>query len=87
MLSKYKYDPDDFVDSPGLQAEIADFYRFLEKHRAAKTGTTLSFLDKQRRDLFFSIKHRVVEGRLTKTQAQDMQDYFGELFDNGVADG
>ena len=80
-MAQYKYDLGSFADSPGLHAEMEDFYRSLEKYRAAKTKDNWHLLDKQRRDLFFSIKHRVVEGRLTAAQAQEMQDYYGGLFD------
>ena len=80
-MREYKYNPADYADSPCLRAEMEDFYTLLEKYQKEKTSTNRSFLDKQRRDLFFSIKHRVVEGRLTVTQAQEMRDYYGELFD------
>jgi hypothetical protein len=80
-MAQYRYDQRNFADSPGLQAEIEDFYNFLEKYRAEKTKDNWWLLDKQRRDLFFSIKHRVVEGRLTEMQAQEMRDYYGDLFD------
>lgn len=80
-MNEYKYDPNDYEDSPGLRAEMEDFYSFLEKYHGEKTKSNWYLLDKQRRDLFFSIKHRVVEGRLTQIQAQEMRDYFGELFD------
>lgn len=80
-MNEYKYDPNDYKDSPGLRAEIEDFYSLLEKYHGEKTKSNWNRLDKQRRDLFFSIKHRVVEGRLTQIQAQEMRDYFGELFD------
>jgi hypothetical protein len=60
---------------------MEDYYDILEEYRKKKTQSNLYRLDKQRRDLFFSIKHRVVERRLTETQAQEMRDYFGELFD------
>jgi outer membrane receptor for ferric coprogen and ferric-rhodotorulic acid len=80
-MGKYLYDPKDYAYSPGLLAEMEDFYTLLEKFQADKSHTNWSFLDKQRRDLFFSIKHRIVEGFITKVKAQEMQDYFGELFD------
>lgn len=80
-MNEYKYDPRNFEDSPGLRAEIEDFYNLFEKYHGVKTKSNRNYLDKQRRDLFFSIKHRVVEGRLTETQAQEMRDYFGDLFD------
>jgi hypothetical protein len=60
---------------------MEDFHSLLEKYRSEKTRINRSYLDKQRRDLFFSIKHRVVEGRLSGMQAQAMRDYYGELFD------
>lgn len=80
-MNGYKYDPKNYEDSPVLRAEMEDFYSLLAKYHSEKTKRNWSCLDKQRRDLFFSIKHRVVEGRLTQIQAQEMRDYFGELFD------
>jgi hypothetical protein len=77
----YKYNPRDFSDMGTLPFEIDDFYSLLEVYHADKSSMNLTCLDKQRTDLFFSIKHRVVEGSLTKSQAQEMRDYFGELFD------
>lgn len=78
----YKYIPEDFEKySPALRAEMEDFYSLLETYMAEKTDLNWSFLDKQRRDLFFSIKHRVVEHFISQEQAQEMRDYFGELFD------
>ncbi len=88
-MREYKYNPADYADSPCLRAEMEDFYTLLEKFRADKTHSNWNFLDKQRRDLFFSIKHRVVEGYITAVKAQEMRDYFGELFDaeQEVTDG
>jgi hypothetical protein len=40
-----------------------------------------TLLYKQSIDLFFSIKHRVVEGYITEYQAQEMREYFRELYD------
>jgi hypothetical protein len=80
-MNEYKYNPADFAYSPCLSAEMEDYYSLFEKYQADKTKLNWSFLDKQRIDLFFSIKHRVVEGYLTQAQAQEMRDYYGELFD------
>ena len=80
-MAQYRYDPSSFADSPGLLSEMEDFYSFPEKYRDEKTKINWWLLDKQRRDLFFSIKHRAAERRLTEMQAQEMRDYFGELFD------
>jgi hypothetical protein len=66
-MNEYRYNPVDYADSPCLRAEMEDFHSLLEKYRSEKTRINRSYLDKQRRDLFFSIKHRVVEGRLSGT--------------------
>jgi len=80
-MREYKYNPVEYADSPCLRAEMEDFYNFLETYQREKTHSNRNILDKQRRDLFFSIKHRVVEGYLTGTQAQEMRDYYGGLID------
>jgi hypothetical protein len=85
-VTQHKYNPSDFKDMPDLNFEIADFYDLLEKYRNEKTGLNFTLLDKQRRDLLFSVKHRVVEGRLSEIAAQEMRDYFGGLFDEAQTD-
>ena len=80
-MKTYKYNPRDFEAFPALDAEMEDFYRLLEVYHQDKTSSNWFRLDKQRRDLFFSIKHRVVEGSITESTAQELRDYFGELFD------
>jgi hypothetical protein len=64
-----------------LSDDMTDFYRLLEIYSNEKTNMNETLLYKQSIDLFFSIKHRVVEGCITEYQAQEMRDYFRELYD------
>jgi hypothetical protein len=83
---RYKYSPEDYEEMACLSDDMADFYHLLEMYHENITDENECIIDKQRRELFFSIKHRVVEGYITGIQAQEMRDYFGELFD-GVRKG
>ena len=84
-MNGYRYDPKEFEYSPHLYGEMSDFYAALEKYKREKTESNEFRLDKQRRDLFFSIKHRVVEGSFPEYRAEEMRDYFWELFDSAVS--
>ena len=65
---------------------MSDFYEALEKYKREKTESNFHSLDKQRRNLLFSIKHRVVEGSFPEYRADEMRDYFREIFDDARCD-
>jgi len=77
--SSYKYDPDDFTGILGLPYELGVFYRLYETDKNEKTQTSRLALKKHWEDLFFTIKHREVEGFLNPVDAQDIRAYLEVL--------
>lgn len=84
MKGIYKYMPDsDMADHyPRLYEELIDFYDLLEKYEKDKTRSNKHYLENQRNDLFFAIKHLVVSGELSRPTADEIQDYVGGLLDD-----
>jgi len=82
MVSKYKYNPTDFASMPFICEDLTEFYHAHEQHRLTKTKNTRFELERLGRNLFFTVKHRVVEGRLTPMQAEEIYDYLEELMDD-----
>lgn len=79
-LNSYKYNPRDFIGMPSLLEDLSGFYEMLEIYRKDKNSTTdwLNFR-RQWENVFFSIKHREVEGCLDTATAQEIRDYLEEL--------
>jgi hypothetical protein len=79
IVGSYKYNPDDFIGILGLPSELADFYRLCEAYKSEKSNDKWLPLRKHWEDLFFTIKHREVEGVLTSMDAQGIRDYLEVL--------
>ena len=79
MNYNYKYNPDDFTEMLGLSDELITFYKLHEIYNNAKTTTNWFTLKKHWEDLFFTIKHREIEGFLNPVIAQEIRDYLEEL--------
>jgi hypothetical protein len=79
-MYRYKYNPKDYENMIFLPDDIGEYYSVLEAYKKDKTNTNEALFSNKREDLCFSIKHRVVEGCLTEYQAQEMRDYFNELY-------
>jgi len=77
--SSYKYDPDDFNGILGLPYELGVFYKLYETDKKEKTQNSRFALKKHWEDLFFTIKHREVEGFLNPVDAQDIRAYLEVL--------
>jgi hypothetical protein len=75
----YKYDPDDFNDMLGIPNELSLFYKLYETYKKERTQKSWLTLRKHWEDLFFSIKHREVEGFLNPVEAQEIRDYLEDL--------
>ena len=75
----YKYDPDDFNDMLGIPSELSLFYKLYETYKKERTQKSWLTLRKHWEDLFFSIKHREVEGFLNPVKAQEVRDYLEDL--------
>jgi hypothetical protein len=79
MNSKYKYNPDDFNGILGLSDDLGAFYQLYEVYRNENTQDNWFALRKHWEDLFFTIKHREVEGFLNPLEAQEIRTYLEEL--------
>ena len=74
MESKYKYNPDDFNGILGMTGELDIFYRLYEMYKKEKTRDNWFSLKRHWEDLFFTIKHREVEGFLNPVIAQEIRE-------------
>ena len=78
-MIEYKYDPASFLGVLGLSDELAAFYKMHKDYAANQTREGRLFLEKQARDLFFTLKHRRIEGAITQTTANEILEYLEEL--------
>ena len=77
--AKYKYNPEDFRNMYGLSEDLAAFYKLLERYKESNTFVNrMEFLNAWE-DVFFSIKHREVEGRLNPVVASEIRAYLEEI--------
>ena len=75
----YKFRPEDFEGMQGIPEELADFYALHEKRAEHCCDESYWNLMNHWENLYFSIKHREVEGRLSPARAQDLRDYLEEI--------
>jgi len=76
---KYKYNPQDFRHMQLLGENIENYYKALSEYkRNNNLHNRFAFLDKWE-TLFFSIKHREVEGVIPPILANDLRNYMEEL--------
>lgn len=52
----------------------------LEKYQNDKTGINKALLENQYEDVFFSLKHRVLEGLISEKLWHEINEYLGGLF-------
>ncbi|MCL1794489.1 MAG: hypothetical protein FWG34_11545 [Oscillospiraceae bacterium] len=79
MNGNYRYNPADFKGMLGLSEELNIFYELHEAYNKEKTSRCRFALEKHGEDLFFTIKHRELEGNLTRATAADLREYMEEL--------
>jgi len=77
--TSYKYNPNDFRGILGLAGELSAFYELCETYKNEKTQDSRSALKRHWEDLFFTIKHREVEGFLNPIEAQEIREYLEVL--------
>ena len=75
----YRYNPEDFRGMLNLSDELIAFYKLHEIYNREKTTRSRFALEKHGRDLFFTIKHRTLEGNLKRITAEDLREYMEEL--------
>ena len=79
MNGAYRYSPEDFSGLLGLPGELRVFYEQLELFKKDSTDDNWFDLKKHWEDLFFTIKHREVEGFLNPIAASELRGYLEEL--------
>jgi hypothetical protein len=79
MNANYRYNPKEFEGILGLSNELTAFYHLHQAYANKKTNQNRFALKKQWEDLFFTIKHREIEGALNSVAAQEMRWYLEEL--------
>ena len=79
MDATYRYNPDNFTGILGLSGELAAFYKLHEEYNKEKTKHNRFTLEKHGIDLFFTIKHRALEGAITNNIACEIRNYMEEL--------
>ena len=75
----YKYNPADFSGMLNLTDDLSTFYKLHTEYTKERARKKLLALEKHWKDLFFTIKHRELEGNLTNTTAADLREYAEEL--------
>ena len=78
-IKQYKYNPNDFIQVLGLSDDLDTFYRLYEDYTSNKTQSNRFALEKHSQDLFFTIKHRVLEGAITGNTAHEIREHMEEL--------
>lgn len=81
-MTTHKYRPDDFVNILGLGDELKEFYYLYEAHQRKKSQYSKIDLEIQGRNLFFTLKHRKVEGTINPIIADEILEYAEELLSN-----
>ena len=79
ILNKYKYNPDDFKGLLNLSDDLNTFYELFERYKNSDSQDDWYYLLKHWGDLFFTIKHREVEGFLDPVTANDIRGYLEAL--------
>jgi hypothetical protein len=78
-ISTYKYNPTDFTHVLGLSNDLTVFYNLHGDYVSDKTQRKRFALEKHGEDLFFTIKHRALEGAITGTTAYELREHMEEL--------
>ena len=66
-FSKYKYNPEDFRGMQFMSDDLTAFYRSFEAYKKEKAKSAWWELRDHWENLFFTIKHRELEGFFHKT--------------------
>ena len=75
----YKYNPTNFEQVLGLAGELVLFYKLHEEYEKDKMFSNRGSLEKHSVDLFFTLKHRSLEGAITRDTAYGIKKYMEEL--------
>jgi len=78
-ITTVRYNPIDFIHILGLSDDLSAFYKLYSEYETDKTQSKRFALEKQGEDLFFTIKHRALEGLITGTTAYELREHMEEL--------
>jgi hypothetical protein len=79
VKTDYKYNPNNFTQVLGLSGELTAFYKLHENYSKERNWDNRFALKKHWEDLFFTIKHREIEGSLSPVIADEIRGYLEEL--------
>ena len=82
FTGEYKYKPEDFSGMLCLSDDLQEFYLLLEGFDQSPTDENWWPLRRQWETVFFSIKHREVEGRLSPFDAGEIRNYLEDLIND-----
>jgi len=75
----YKYEPEEFRGVLGLGDELKRFYILHGEYSQDKTKTNKFALLEHWENIFFTIKHRELEGYLDSSFATELRNYLEEM--------
>ncbi|MDR0221778.1 MAG: hypothetical protein LBI54_10300 [Lachnospiraceae bacterium] len=78
----YKFNPDDFAGMLGIKEDLTGFYEAREKYLCNKTTENKFVFLGCAESLFFSIKHRALEGFITQTEAFELREHMEGLLND-----
>ena len=79
LITTYKYNPTEFNHILGLSDDLTTFYALYSEYTNDKTQSKRFALEKQGEELFFTIKHRALEGSITTATAYELREHMEEL--------
>ena len=78
-MEGYKYNPDNFNGIMRLSDDLKRLYQLYEIYKNKKTRSNKFALENCGEDIFFTLKHRKLEGIITHDTANDILAYVREL--------
>jgi hypothetical protein len=82
VSGSYKYNAEDYKDILNMYDDLKLFYELLERYNDSKARSDRLPLEKHGRDLFFTVKHRELEGNLSHAEADGLREYIRGLLDD-----
>ena len=82
-LVKHKYNPDDFTEIMGLKDDLSAFYVSHEEYTHSPCTSTRFAVERHAETLFFTLKHRKLEGAITCIVADEILSYVEDLLYDG----
>ena len=79
MTGNYRYNPEDFKGMLNLPGELQVLYKLIEDYKENSSEDNWFYLRKHWEDVFFTIKHRELEGFLNPSVASELREYLEEI--------